>query len=153
MSGDGVEPIKMKDEALSERFDRIPCLIVDNPICPRRPVSFRIRYQTSKDEGREWGHVFFSERAPSASYSGIDAPCQTRSRSIFWNHVYTGRVAQTADENERRGKKKGYLLHRETDFSIFFPFSFHFYFRFFFFFLIGVKGKSTTDGRPFLPWT
>ena len=52
---DGVEPIKMKDEALSERFDRIPCLIVDNPICPRRPVSFRIRYQTSKDERREWG--------------------------------------------------------------------------------------------------
>lgn len=34
---DVVEPIKMKDEALSERFDRIPCLIVDNPICPRRP--------------------------------------------------------------------------------------------------------------------
>lgn len=68
---DGVEPIKMKDEALSERFDRIPCLIVDNPICPRRPASVSRVHVPPHTRAC---HVFFKGRAPSASHSRIDAP-------------------------------------------------------------------------------
>lgn len=49
-----------------------------------------IVYDTKREGTKGAGaHVFFNERAPSASYSRIDVPCQTWSRSIFWNHAYT----------------------------------------------------------------
>lgn len=111
----------MKDEALSERFDRIPCLIADNPICPRRPASFRIRY--------ERGACIF-QRACTVCFVQLNrCPLSDVEPFNFLEScIYPSR---RGDSRLDRGREKVFL-HRET---VFF---------FFFFPPLGSKGKSTS---------
>lgn len=99
-SVDGVEPMKMKDEALSKRFDRIPCLIVDNPICPRRPLSYRIRYQTRRDEGGR-GTCIFQRACTVCFVQSNRCPLSDVEPFNFLESCIYRRVAETANENER----------------------------------------------------
>lgn len=98
----------MKDEALSERFDRIPCLIADNPICPRRPASFRIRY--------ERGACIF-QRACTVCFVQLNrCPLSDVEPFNFLEScIYI--PSRRGDSRLDRGRKKVFL-HRET---VFFP--------------------------------
>lgn len=99
----------MKDEALSERFDRIPCLIADNPICPRRPASFRIRY--------ERGACIF-QRACTVCFVQLNrCPLSDVEPFNFLEScIYPSR---RGDSRLDRGREKVFL-HRETVFFFFF---------------------------------
>lgn len=99
-SVDCVELMKMKDEALSKRFDRIPCLIVDNPICPRRPLSYRIRYQTRRDEGGR-GTCIFQRACTVCFVQSNRCPLSDVEPFNFLESCIYRRVAETANENER----------------------------------------------------